>query len=817
MKTSDRWPDSLAQQISLVFIISAVSLYIIGTLAIALGKMLIGQVPLTPQQLAQFVYPSLLSPKPLDRLVFLAVVFSVVPVLALATVMVRRFSFQVIPPNLIHRSKSGAKLPASDLPNSVRDSRLVEWLITASVMIFAIYAGGYYRWFGADEVDYKFTAPESLDAVIFSITRISQGGTCLADVVAQYGCYGEFFRPLWTFVTPSVKAVTTVFFLLYLVAVFATTRFSVRIIRRPEMLLFCGIALVALNSFYAFFDVDLQYWPLRTLFPCLGLWLAGKWQEGPNVIKAAGMGFFSALAISWNLDSGIPVLLSLAILIALTGCTQAESLRAFFSRERFLHLSIYSLGAALTLALAFAYLSLKAGAFIDPGLYIHYQRIFYIAGFLMLPIPSLPHPWGLVVAAILLALAASAVRVLRGRLDERSELLGFAAILAIGVFVYYTGRSHIRVLETVSWLPSILAFCLADRMIEDNTSNTMKNILHLACAGCATVFVIAWIWFYGKGIDDRWAAQLHQFTYAKPLREDAAFIARETKPDESIAVFAPSQGSLVLTAGRKLDLSGPGITETILWSDANKTMNNLLTRGPEHLFLDPRIRSSELYFSVYSVFEDRIRATYVAQDWEPNGRLLHMVRRRTEMDRDAVPYDRPLQVSGDRNDFPLSVAKSLPGSSFDLEMTIIADARQERLAILASTSEMEVEPFQGIVVYHQMQMGQDHWVLAMGNGSGWTRTQPFLLPSGRPVKLRIFYAAPKLEITADDKVIFGADHFSLYAPTKNTLEIGDWIPHMFHAATPTDSPVDAKYVSPNYWKIQDRRFNGEVISARLLP
>ncbi len=647
--------------------------------------------------------------------------------------------------------------------------------------------------------------------------RISQGGTCLANVTPLYGCYGEFFRPLWTILIPSVKAITTVCVFLYLVAIFAATRFASRIIDEPEIVLFCGICLVALSSFYAFFDPYFQYWPVRTIFPCLALWLATAWQARPNGYKAFTLGIFSALAISWNLDSGVPVFLSLAALIVLSGCMEARSLQEMLNRERFLRLGAYCVGVMATLTMLVGYLSLKSGASIDLGLYTIYQRLEYISGYVMLPMPPLPNLWGAVVLVMLLAASAFAARILRGHADKRYELIGFAAILALGVFVYYTGRSHIRVLVGVSWLPLILAFFLADQMIAGSVNKAAKSALSFIGVGGTITLVAAWVWYYGKGIDDRWADQLHMSDYASPLIEDANFIARETDPNEKVAVFAPNQSSLVLTARRTLNLSGAGMVETFVWPQAKQTMGNLIGHGPEHLFLDPRVRSSDPYQPVFSAFEVGIRNAYVTRDWEQNGRLLHMVRRRTAMDRDAVPYDRPLQVSGGRSDFPLSVAKALTGPAFRLEMTIIAGPQQGRLAILASSTEVDSEPFQGLVIYHQAEMGHDHWVLAIGDGTVWKVTPPFFIPSGRSVTVEISYAAPELEIDVDGNITFRSANFAVLSPTLDPLYIGDWIPHMFRTNTPTDSPVDTKYESPNYWKIQDRRFIGEIVSAQLLP
>ncbi len=83
MSNSDQESLKLVKQTLSVFFIAALALYAIGNLAMVLGTRLVGQSPLTPEVRAQFIHAAALNPKPLEHLIFLSVILSVVPILAL--------------------------------------------------------------------------------------------------------------------------------------------------------------------------------------------------------------------------------------------------------------------------------------------------------------------------------------------------------------------------------------------------------------------------------------------------------------------------------------------------------------------------------------------------------------------------------------------------------------------------------------------------------------------------------------------------------------------------------------------------------------
>lgn len=153
------------------------------------------------------------------------------------------------------------------------------------------------------------------DAFYFSIAQAYFGATCLAYVIPQYGCYGEFMaillRPFGLTVFSSTFAMTS----LNAVAVGSMVIFAAHLVRSPVALLGCVLVLLIVSNNALWAGVNpgpyFQYLPLRTLFPALSLMVVLWWLRSPSAAKAVALGSFSALAVCWNLDSGLVVSIAL--------------------------------------------------------------------------------------------------------------------------------------------------------------------------------------------------------------------------------------------------------------------------------------------------------------------------------------------------------------------------------------------------------------------------------------------------------------------------------------------------------------------------
>ena len=361
----------------------------------------------------------------------------------------------------------------------------------------------------------------------------------------------------------------------------------------------------------------------------------------------------------------------------------------------------------------------------------------------------------------------------------------------------------------------VLAFCLADRMAGDSGSKVPKIALRMIGAGGAILFATAWIWYYGKGIDDRWAGQLAQSGNRCSLGGGRRFCCARDQTERQGRNICIQPGQLALTAGRKLDMRGTGMMETLLWPEAKLTMQALLDHGPADLFIDPRVHNSNIgYPLVFAAYENGIRANYVTREWAPNGRLLHMVRSRGAADHDQVPYQRPLQVSGGRDDFPLMVTNVLSQTAFHLDMKVVADPRQAGLAVLASFTDTDSGPFQGMVIYHQRQYGSHRlgprhgqWFGLEGHvpirDSRPAAPQPWRYPIAHPSSISRWTARPYSIRTISPS---WRRPCSRSMPATGSLNV---------SPRQCDGSAERREIPiAELPKSQDRRFNGEIIRDR---
>jgi len=511
------------------------------------------------------------------------------------------------------------------------------WIrISVTVMMFLLAATITFSWlvFGAGAVSGSSAFAAHWDPVFYSIVQIYQGGVCLADVQPQYGCYGEFLRPLFAIIGLSVTKATITLATLQASALMAAFWFAFRLIASP---LAAGAAclwvlLAANRIIYLAPDHFFQYMPLRFTFPAFSLLLLRPWQVSPSGLRAGLSGAFSGLAVFWNVDSGVVVLVALGLFVSVSG---ARSLSGLWSRLSFL--LWYGAGALVTILCVLTYLSLRAGSLIDPAQLVSYQKLFFFSGFYMLPMPPAPDYWTIAVAIMAATLAVWLVTLGDALPSRKIERAAFLAILGSGLFGYFVGRSHPQVFILAAWPSVILVFFLVDRG-EQYLSATHGKMIAALCrcaAPLALVFgmaVIAGCYDIISNVAQRQWGSVLGISEDPAVRQDAAFIARHTPGDEAVGLLADNQASLLAESGRRSAAAGPGVAETILRRDAERTIAFFLERGPTHLFVAQSMLATR---SQTFVFEPWVRDSYPAllEAYEvvqagPDGRLLHLVRKR---------------------------------------------------------------------------------------------------------------------------------------------------------------------------------------------
>jgi hypothetical protein len=363
-----------------------------------------------------------------------------------------------------------------------------------------------------------------------------------------------------------------------------------------------------------------QVWPMRFLFPAIGLALFVAFRErGFPDAGVAILGTISGVAVVWNIDSGVPVLGGFIAFLLIRFALGGAERRAVHAR----HLGIALAAPALVIAAFLFYLETKSQDGIRLGDWIKYQRIFYESGFGMLPLPLTLHPWMTAVALHVFGLIVGLEGHLRRRPTLRSDALIFLSVLGLGLFTYYQGRSHVIVLSFVVWPAVLTAFVLADNALRVSSAGIMQKPLRLASIPVVAFGLIATVnWVKALPANIGVAAEVMSGTdmdrAARPLR----LIEERLNGARSAVIIHPGQSVLLGELGLSSPLDGPGLVEMLLQEDLDRFLAALDRGDVADVFvrLDRDGEIPAIYRDALDGYEPAAR----------DGRMLHLTLPRSE-------------------------------------------------------------------------------------------------------------------------------------------------------------------------------------------
>ena len=302
------------------------------------------------------------------------------------------------------------------------------------------------------------------------VVQVQQGKALLVDAFSQYGLYPQFLRPLFALTGVSVWKFSAVMGVLTAGCLAVLWLFLRRATTHPLAALLGFFALVFTAWFhnlprpspFQVLDLYYQYFPIRVLFPALALPLAWCHFTAPTRWTYWGTMAVLAAGVLWNSDSGLPTFL------AWVGTLGYAALAESGLRVRLRALAGHGAAAGLALALVVGGYSALVfafyGAFPRYGQFLVYQKLFYVSGFYMTPMPY-PATWLLVVLVYLVGLAYAARALAEGRATVKAKLVLLVSLLGAGLFAYYQGRSHPQVLELAWWPAFILLALFLDELV----------------------------------------------------------------------------------------------------------------------------------------------------------------------------------------------------------------------------------------------------------------------------------------------------------------------------------------------------------------
>jgi hypothetical protein len=237
-----------------------------------------------------------------------------------------------------------------------------------------------------------------------------------------------------------------------------------------------------------YFDPYFQYHPIRTFLPILVFFLFSFYSENKK-IQSIVVPFVIGFFLFWNLDTGFVVICAWLIM---TAYVNFYNLKIFI--KKFLRtISFIFLGL---LAFDFIYF-VTTGEFIVPNSLFKYQELYYSSGYYMLPMPMF-HPWNIVILVYLVGLIFSLSKIFNKEKSNRDSTIIFLSVFGLGIFTYYQGRSHDRVLPLVIW-PFLILITIFFEILFKDLKNYSKLKLTIGimlivtiCAQLYDVFNFNW-------------------------------------------------------------------------------------------------------------------------------------------------------------------------------------------------------------------------------------------------------------------------------------------------------------------------------------
>lgn len=304
-----------------------------------------------------------------------------------------------------------------------------------------------------------------LNPIFYPISQVIAGKMLLIDVTSLYGLLPLFLAPIFKIIGFGLFKFSLVMGIILCCSYIFLFMFMRKSIDN-YILLYSGFLGVVFYSYLTFSPMSpgyyFQYWPIRLLFPAIFLFIAALYFKEERRSLYYISFFLCALAVLWNLDSGIIVFLSWVIVLTYHEFSKNSSLITKFLKTGS-HILYALLSLVMVISVFYLYTHISSGQWPDISLLLQYQKMF-LSGYFMIPMLSPPHAWNLVILTYLTGLLLSVAALINKNVDYRNKLIFALSILGIGLFSYYEGRSHDLTLFGPSYPAFILVAIFADKL-----------------------------------------------------------------------------------------------------------------------------------------------------------------------------------------------------------------------------------------------------------------------------------------------------------------------------------------------------------------
>ncbi len=317
-----------------------------------------------------------------------------------------------------------------------------------------------------------FDSVHHTNPVLYYISLAETGYYSTQFGAPQYGFYSFYLKPIFYIIGLNLYSFSLVMTFLYLsslallvVPIFSQLRnIYLKLLLIPVL---CGLHGLISIATAQWIPPIFQYYPIRFLVPATSvfmLYLIIK-ANNPNlkICLASIFSFILGFFAYWNFDSNIVTLIAWLCIFLIMSLSETIKNRSIKNHAVSMSIAVIFMMALGIGSVTYILIRSDLNQLAFSKLF-ETQRIFYMSGFCMLPIPRVLHPWMALAGVYISALAISFPAVLSFGIRTSSKLILalYLSILGIGLFSYYQGRSHDMNLASVSWPAFLCCFLACD-------------------------------------------------------------------------------------------------------------------------------------------------------------------------------------------------------------------------------------------------------------------------------------------------------------------------------------------------------------------
>lgn len=429
------------------------------------------------------------------------------------------------------------------------------------------------------------------NSVFHSVSQVFLGKELFVDLTNQYGLFPHLINPIFQLIGLTVFKFSIVMALFIMISYYAFYKFLNESINKKYLAFIGFVAIIFIGYFcskpFQFYEVYFQYIPIRLLFPALSIFLSWKYFNNKNQILYFISFVVYAIAILWNIDTGLIVFLSwIAVLIyqELTKNLGIKTVKNIL-KHVFCGLTILiSIFILYSLAMKFNY-----GYFPDYKKLLCYQEIFYKYGFYMLPMKFI-HPWNLVILSYISGLGLSVKYLFTHKANPIDKSVFYLSVLGLGIFSYYQGRSHDFNLLPVCYPSLLLIVIYIDKILSLNFGQKTEQFIRFIIILPLSLLIflnLAFVFEYPmiiSFIKEKFITIIDK----KPTNiiKNIGFMKSNIKPKEKVLILSYHSGTYYSETKADNPLKSPGILELCTKEDYQKIYNFLNNDRSSKIIID---------------------------------------------------------------------------------------------------------------------------------------------------------------------------------------------------------------------------------------